>query len=118
MNIEKLSLAERIRRLKSGYTAHLEYPAAAVRAMAQMPVAAYLAGHEKEQQRLGELLNLYTFHRVSYQKAAYRIQHLSQTRPAAAYEAALILALPFVRCHEHYQDLRRKNGTNTKDSAS
>lgn len=103
MNIEKLPLAERVRRCQSGATAYPEYIPSIIRRLGEMPVMEYMAGLDPEQQRRFSDLVSICHEDSAYQWAALRIAELRS--PSAAAEAMRILAEPMIR----YEDMFNEN---------
>ena len=105
MNIEKLPLAERIRRHKSGQPAYPEYIPGIIRNLGEMPVADYLAGlDQKQQQRFFELISCPECSQYTYQWAAMQVCRLYKTRPELAAEAMRILAAPMIRYDDYFNE--------------
>ena len=105
MNIEKLLLAERIRRHENGQPAYPEYIPGIIRNLGEMPVADYLAGlDQKQQQRFWELIGCSSHADHTYQWAAMRVCRLYKTRPELAAEAMRILAAPMIRYDDYFNE--------------
>lgn len=111
MDIQKLSLGERIRRCKDGYTAYPEYIPSIIRAFGELPLSEYLSGLDpKRRQRLSDLFGCPDCGDRTYQWAALRVCELTVGRPEQAAEAMRILAVPM----ERYDDFIRKQEVMTR----
>lgn len=103
MDLEKLPLAERVRRCQSGATAYPEYIPSIIRRLGEMPVMEYLSGIDKRQkQRFSELVGL-CYEDSTFQWAALRIAELNGKRPELAAEAMRILAGPMIQYDEAFR---------------
>lgn len=111
MEIQKLSLGERIRRCEDGHTAYPEYIPSIIRAFGELPLSEYLSGLDpKRRQRLFDLVGCSDCAGRTYQWAALRVCELTARRPELAAEAMRILAAPV----ERYDDLIRKKEGMTR----
>lgn len=104
MTTEKLSLADRLKRLGDGQAAHPEYDAIVVRKMAYMPIDTYLGTYEafcNLQNVLGIKM------RLPYQIVARIIANRYQYKeitPEELVEVVNILAHPLVQIQRAYHD--------------
>lgn len=102
MNIQRLSLDERLRRMANGCVAHPEYNASAIQTMAHTPISTYLYDFELERARLMELIRPWgATDNMTYQEIAAFIRDLRRTPDGAqtAAEVADHLATPLLRCY-------------------
>lgn len=110
MSIERLPLAERIRRHKNGQSAYPEYIPGVIRSLGEMPVADYLAEpHPVPLRRFWKFVGYPAGGNLTYQQAAQKIQELYGTCPEQAAEAMRILAVPMIR----YDEFIRKQEVRT-----
>lgn len=111
MDIQKLPLAQRLERMKTGLSPYPEFSAAAIRAMAHMPIAVYLKDYEEQRSRLKAILKLSApkMEQITYEEIATEIGNL-RLKPGEAQnaaDAARLLAAPLVT---YFQEQLRRAG--------
>lgn len=99
--IQPRPLDERVQWVNEGRSAYLEYATSAIRNLAEMPIADYLARFEEARARLCVLLSLPDCSGLTYQETACRIHRLHRKNSRAAGEAACILANPMKYYYDH-----------------
>lgn len=122
MQVQKLSLSERFRRLKSGQAAHPEYTGCIIRRWADIPIVDYFAieGEEKAKKERATLRSILDISEqeekgMTYRDMAMLINHM-RNQPGqdhrAPDEAAILLATPMIGCYKKIQEA--KNAAKTK----
>lgn len=78
MEVEKLSMAERLQKIKDGYPAHVEFPPCAIWSFANTPMSAYLDGFDTEMTALAEILGIFPeeFENYTYKEVAHELMEL------------------------------------------
>lgn len=114
MNIQRIPLQERIKRISMGYAADPEFITSAIQSMATCPVLSYLSAFEAEKERLQEILEGVT-EETTYQETAVHIQKmlLSPELKTLANEAVELLAVPLRNC---YQRRKEAYGSHAEDT--
>lgn len=102
--MERISLPDRLSRIKSGYPAFPEFVPCAIRSMAEVPLPDYLHAFPDKLERLREILGLApeeTAH-MPYREAAKRIDQLWRVQRDRALlgEALDAMAAPIRKCYK------------------
>lgn len=81
MEVEKLSMAERLRKLKDGYPAHTEFVSCAIWSFGDIPMSAYLDGFDTEMTALAESLGIPMdeFATCTYKEIACQLVELKES---------------------------------------
>lgn len=116
MQVQKLSLSERFRRLKSGQAAHPEYTACIIRRWADTPIVDYFAveGEEKAEKERATLRSILDISEQEEKGMTYRDMAVCINRMRnqpgqdhrAPDEAAILLATPLMGCFAKIQEVR------------
>lgn len=108
MEIQRISLEERMESLRKGEYAHPEYVSHAIQSLAEIPLSSYLASHEEEWETVRKELGL--SEKAVYRDAAIRIKErwLENRLDVGVAEMIIILALPFWDCYEERKVLYGK----------
>lgn len=112
MQIEKMSLDDRLARMLNGYAAYTEYIPCVLRSFASMPVSDYLAPYEGKWERLCHILGITdNANRLTYQEAAALIHRnrAENREDLSMAEAVFILSVPFRDYFEGRDETRGKN---------
>lgn len=100
VKIEPLPLSERLQQLDEFHPAHPEFPACAVRALAETPVSVFLAGFKEARDELAYVLDIDVadLEQMSYQELAAAIYPfwLCRREFTIADVAISLLASPYV----------------------
>ena len=98
MEVKKLPMAERLRKLAAGYPAHAEFPPCAIWSFANTPMSAYLAGFDTELTALAEILGIWPeeFENYTYKEVACELMELRDSAECGEFfgEAVLNLTAP------------------------
>ena len=100
VKIKPMPLSDRLRRLGSYHPAHPEFPACAVQALAETPIAVFLAGFPDARDELAYVLDIdiAVLEQMNYQEVAEAIYPfwLARHDNIVAETAISLLASPFV----------------------
>ena len=112
MNIEKLPLRDRWRRLDGNQPAHPEYTASVIHHIASTPITVYLRKFKAELDQLGTILELTEgeLGEMAYQDVAARIHELycdDETRDRAV-QALGLLAAPLEDEYQQYMPIEEE----------
>jgi len=118
MEITKLPLETRLKRIKQGRDGHLEFITLSILSLRDMPIKSYFYAHEEAHEKLARILFLTSAEkdRMTYGEAAERIDILCKNvKTLRAGAAALdLLSLPM---KDYYRNRRCANADNNKPFA-